>query len=274
MSEQLQSDDPIFEHDEYVEEVENEEVTEANEPSDLATDSDEEHEENPIDSEKQVNQDAINKRISQKHFEAEQAKREAAEYKRKLDEYEAQNRQQAPQVMERPDPFDDDYDTKVAAYEESIKNNVRYEYEQNVQSQYAQQQQAEQQRKQGEEINKKAQIYTERAKAFGIDTQELQQAGQLVTSYGLSEDVAMHILDDEQGALITKHLAANYNDAEKILSMPPIQAALYIERAIKPKLAALKPRKTNAPPPATKVNGGGGDKDAGKYNYIGNAKFE
>jgi len=271
---ELQSDDPIFEHDEYVEEVESEEITEANEPADLATDSDEEHEENPIDSEKQVNQDAINKRISQKHFEAEQAKREAAEYKRKLDEYEAQNRQQAPQVMERPDPFDDDYDSKLQAYEQSVRDAARYEYAQEQQTQYQQQQQQQLMQQQQAETEKKGKAFTQRAKEFGIDEAELTQSVQTVVGSGLSGDVGAYLLDHPEGALIVKHLAANFDEIEKLNGMNPFQAGSYVDNVIKPKAQALKPRKTNAPAPPTKVSGQGGDKDAGKYNFIGNAKFE
>ena len=55
--------------------------------------------------------------------------------------------------------------------------------------------------------------------------------------------------------------------------MSEYQASSYIEQVVKPKVAALRPKTTNAPSPATRVSGGGGDKDAGKYRFSKGAQF-
>ena len=264
-----------LQNDEYVEELDsdNVEAEEIEESSDLATDSDGEHEEKPDDSEqKQVNQDAVNEAINRQHRKYQEEKRRADELEQRLTQL--QPKEEAPQLLDRPDPFDDDYDTKLTAYEQSIRQAAQYDYAQKQQLQVSQQQQADKQREMQADLTVKAESYANKAKEYGIKPEELQQAGQLVASYGLSEDVAMFILEDAQGPLITKHLATNHADAEAIIGMNPMQAAMYIERTIKPKTAALKPKKTNAPNPAVKINGSGGDKDTGKYKFSGNAKFE
>ncbi len=264
-----------LQNDEYVEELDsdNVEVAEVEEPSELATDNDGEHEEKPDDVEqKQVNQDAVNEAINRQHRKYQEEKRKNDELEQRLAQL--QPKEQAPETLARPDPFDDDYETKLTAYEQSIRQSAQYEYAQQQQQQTLQQQQAEQQQKMQADLTTKAATYADKAKEYGINPQELQQAGQLVASMGLSEDVAMFILEDAQGPLITKHLASNHVDAEAIIGMAPMQAAMYIERTIKPKTAALKPKKTNAPSPATKVNGSGGDKDTGKYRFSSGANFE
>lgn len=270
MSETLQND-------EYVEELDSDdtEVEEVNEsqPEDLATDSDGEHEEKPDDSEqKQVNQNAVNEAINRQHRKYQEEKRKNDELEQRLSQL--QPKEQAPEILSRPDPFDDDYDTKLTAYEQSIRQSAQYEYAQQQQQQILQQQRAYQQQKMQADLTTKAATYAEKAKGYGINPQELQQAGQLVASMGLSEDVAMFILEDEQGPLITRHLAINHVDAEAIIGMAPLQAAMYIERTIKPKTAALKKKQTNAPAPATKIQGRGGDKDTGKYRFSSGANFE
>ena len=263
-----------LQNDEYVEEMESDDVeaAEVEEPSDLATDNDGEHDEKPDDGEqKQVNQDAINEAINKQHRKYQEEKRRADEAERRLAEM--QPKPQAPPMVEAPDPFDDDFDTKQAAYIESIRQQAIFENNQALQQQLSQSQQAAAQREQQASENAKIQTYVDNAKAMSISIEQLEQAGQVVGSYGLSKDVQMFIVDDKQGPLITQYLANNHTDAEAIAGMPPLQAAMYIERTIKPKVAALRPRTTNAPNPATKVSGGGGDKDAGKYRFSKGASF-
>lgn len=269
MSDELQND-------EYVEETEVEaiqtEETDESESSELAADSDGEHEQKPDDTDqKQVNQDAVNEAINRQHRKYQEEKRRADELQKQLAQYAPKT--QAPIVLESPDPFDDDYEVKQKAYIESIRQAERYSYQQEQSSELTNQQQAAKQQSMQEDLNTKAISYSGRAKEFGIKPEELQQAGQMVASYGLSDDVAMFILDDEKGPLITRYLSSNHADAEKIAGMNPMQAALYIERTVKPKVAAVKQKQTNAPSPATKISGGGGDKDAGKYKYIDGAEF-
>jgi len=264
-----------LQNDEYVEEVEsdNVEVAEVEEPSDLATDNDGEHDEKPDDGEqKQVNQDAVNEAINKQHRKYQEEKRRADEAERRLAEM--QPKPQAPQLVEAPDQFDDDYDTKQAAYVESIRQQAVFENNQQLQQQLSQNQQAATQREQQASENAKIQTYVDNAKAMSISIEQLEQAGQVVGNYGIGKDVQMFIVDDKQGPLITQYLANNHTDAEAIAGMPPLQAAMYIERTIKPKVAALKPKTTNAPNPATKVSGGGGDKDAGKYRFSKGASFD
>ena len=270
MSDELQND-------EYVEETESEDIesveTDESGSSDLATDSNDESEQDIKDREQsKVNQDSINEAINRQHRKYQEEKRRADAFEQRLAEL--QPKQQAPQVLDAPDPFDDDYDTKQKAYIDSIRQAERFSYQEETSQQLTQQQQADKQQKMQADLNTKAESYSGRAKEYGIKPEELQQAGQMVASYGLSEDLAMFILEDEQGPLITRYLSTNHADAEKIIGMSPMQAAMYIERTVKPKVAALKPKRTNAPSPATKISGGGGDKDAGKYKHSGNAKFE
>jgi hypothetical protein len=271
MSEELQND-------EYVEETEAEDVqteeTNESESSDLATDSDGEHENQPDDETiaKEKREAATNEAFNRQHRKYQDEKRRADQLQNQLAQYAPKN--EAPPVLDSPDPFDDDYDTKQKAYIESVRQAERYNYQQEQSSYFESQQQADKQQKMQTELNTKAESYTGRAKEFGIKPEELQQAGQMVASYGLSDDLAMFILDDEQGPLITRHLSTNHADAEKIAGMTSMQAAMYIERTVKPKVAALKKKQTNTPNPATKISGGGGDKDAGRYKHSGNAKFE
>lgn len=271
----LQSDEVVVDNDEYVEVDESESAeieADESESSELATDSEPEHEQNT--EEAKFNQEAVNKVINRKHYEAQEAKREAEELKQRLQQYEQQNQQMEPRVPEKPDPFDDDYDAKMGQYEQAIAHRERWRYEQHItqqQQQYAQQQaQQEHQRKLQESASK----YMETAKANGITKDEVIAAGQVVESYGLNTDLQLHLLNDSDGALIVKHLAANPAEIANLSQMSPYQAGIYIEQNLRPKARQLKPKSSNAPPPNKRVSSGNVDPELGRFKHIGGAKFE
>ena len=237
--------------DEYVEEVEQDEAVEPDESeaAELAPDSEAEHEEKQQD-EHRINQDKVNQVINRKH-------KEAMEWKEK---YEALAQQQqpvqesAPPIPDEPDIFADDYEEKKRAYIEAIRKRERWEAEQEVKKLYAEQLQQQQSQKQMQELQKQSEVYVKKASEFGIKPEELQEYGQAAAQY-VNQDLAMAIVADDEGALITKYLALNPLEAESLSQMNPYAAAMHLERSIRPKAQQLKPKPSNAPKPPTKVDG-------------------
>ena len=261
-------------NDEYVEVNEDESAeVEEEQPSDLAPDSEPEHEENT--EEPKFNQEAVKKVINRKHYEAQEAKRELEEAKRQLQQYQQQgNYNNEPSVPAKPDPFDDDYDAKMQQYEQAIEQRGRWRYEQEFTQRQQQQAQQQAQYEQQRKMQESAQRFMESAKSYGITQEELVSAGQTVESYGLNTDLQMHFLSDPDGALMVKHLAANPSDVVTLSQMSPYQAGVYIEQNLRPKAKQLKPKNTNAPPPNKRVSGGNVDPELGKYKHIAGGKFE
>ena len=83
----------------------------------------------------------------------------------------------------------------------------------------------------------------------------------------------MHILKDTDGPLITKHLAANPQDGYELASMSPFAVGQFLD-GIKQKASALKPKTSNAPKPATNLQGNGVDPEAGKYRNLKGTRYE
>ena len=274
---ELQSGE-TYDYDEPVEEVE--ETTETDEQddtensdhedgeeSDLATDSDTEHEEKPEPSQKEN----VQKVIDRKHREKMEAERRAEAAEARLREFESKQQQYEPEVPQLSDFPDSE---EVAEYNEKLRARIRWETEQSYHQQEYQRRQQEAASTKQAEFAKKGETYTERAKSLGVSSKELAAAGATVASYNLSEDIVMGILDDKEGALITTYLANNPLDIENLKSLSPYKAALYMETNIRPKLAARRPKKTNAPAPATRVEGRATDPDSKRYTQIKGAKFE
>ena len=224
-----------------------------------------------------VNQDAINKAINKKHFEAKQAERERDEALAKVAEFEKKQQEQlAAQVGDippMPDAFDDDFDAKVKARDDALLRKAEFDAQQNLYLQQQQFQQQQEQQRRAEEVQKQAANYTDKAKEYGISNEELNKAGNLVASYGVSDDLTMAILSDSEGPLITQYLAANPMEISALNSGNPYIAGAKLAE-IKIKASALKPRTSNAPEPATKVQGSSVDADANQYQHIKGAKFE
>lgn len=276
MSDELQNDSvesEVIENDE----ITNETIEDHDGGSDLATDSEAEHEEQPQVDEDAAKQAAIQKAINKKHFEAQQAKREAEEYKRKVEEYERQQREleaaKFRDIPSLPDPFDDDYEQKVRERDALIIQKAQFDAQQSYyyQQQQLQQQQREQQQREAQA--KLEQDFLANAKKVGAKDEEIVSVVTTLVQAGLNNDLGNAIMADADGYLVAKHLAANPMEAYELNSMNPILAgAKYAE--IRKKAVALKPKTTSAPKPSKDLTGRSGDADAGRYQIIDGAKFE
>ena len=244
-----QTDEAITEEN-FNEEVEQE--VEETEASELATDTEAEPKQNTEES-RNVNQEKINAAINRKH-------REAMEWKEK---YEALQQQQGrmqsnlpPEIPAMPDPFDDDYQEKVRARDEAIQKRASYDAEQNLRQQIEQQQSKQALQAQIQRVKEQTEKYAKSAVEYGVTPEQLQQYGMQAGQY-LSQDIAMSILGDAEGVLLTKYLAQNPQDAIDLSGMNPYQAALHMERVIRPAAQKLKPKATGAPTPPKKVDTSG-----------------
>lgn len=227
--------------------------------------------------EEAAKQEAINKAINKKHFEAQQAKRDLDVANKQIADFQAKEREQmAAQVgtiPDMPDPFDDDYDEKIKLREEALINQANFNSQNQVfqQQQQFQQQQAQQQ--QQVKLQESMNSYSKKATELGIKQDELQSAANAVAQYGLSDDLVMHILADSDGPLITKYLAANPQEGIELAQMSPFMVGSFLD-VIKQKTGELKPKITKTPKPGDNLKGKGSPPNNSEYKNIGGAKFE
>lgn len=206
---------------------------------------------------KQLERDlAAQREINSKHEQAERERQAAA----------------VGNIPPMPDSFDEDFDAKVAKRDEAIIAQANYNAQNNA---YLQQEQlSQQQAAQAQQVKVQESMasYSQKATELGIKQEELQAAGNVVANYNLSQDLVMEILSDSDGPLITKHLAANPQDGYKLAGMSLYSAGKFLD-GIKTKASALKPKTSNAPTPATNLEGNGVDPDANRYKHSKGVKF-
>ncbi|WP_372857627.1 hypothetical protein [Pseudoalteromonas sp.] len=259
-------------------EIESAEIENQEDGAELAPASESEHEEQPKVEDEVAKQEAIQKAINKKHFEAQQAKRDLEAANKRIEEFEARQREemaaQVGNIPPAPDPFDDDYDEKIRERDELIARKAQFDAQQSVWQQQQQTQQQQAQQLKQEQLQAQVQAYNARTKELGISPDELQAAGNTVAQYGISDDLTMAILADSDGPLITKYLAANPMELSSLSNMNPLQGAMHIERIVRAKATALKPKTSKAPNPSENLQGKGHKPDDGRYRNIKGAKFE
>jgi len=202
-------------------------------------------------------QEIVNKAIGRQHskFRAEQERANglAAENQRLRASLPQQAR---PDIPPLPDSLDDDFEKKMEARDKAISEASAFDVRQEVAHTQAATQERTTQNEQFETFNKAADTYMGRAVKLGLDGAGLQVAVNTTAAYGISEELAVHILNDEQGPLITQYLAGNLNELESLRVMSPMQAAVHLANVIVPKMTAVRAN-SGAPLPPDGLSGGG-----------------
>ena len=225
----------------------------------------------------QLAKDKANDAFNKQYGQLKQAERDRDANQAKLAEFEKTERErQAAAVGTLPeilDPLDDGYEESLERYKQAVNAQANYNASNNayLDNQKLQQQQVAQAKQVKQ--NKAMAAYATKATELGIKQEELTAAAGIVSNYGLSDDLVMHILGDSDGPLITKHLAANPHDGYQLAQMSPFEVGSFLTN-IKTKASALKPKTSNTPDPATNLQGNGVDPEMGKYAHIKGAKFE
>jgi len=221
-------------------------------------------------------QEATQKVINEKHYQAKQAERERDDALAQVAKFEQDKREsEAARVGEIPpipDEFDDNFKEKMVLRDEAIANKAHHEHSEAAYQQSLQDQQAQEVQRQNAVFQQASVSYNARALELGIDTQELQAAGNQVVSYGLTPQLTMNILADKDGPLITKFLAANPMEAFNLANMSEFQQGAAIE-AIRAKADSLKPKTSNTPNPPDILSGNGAEVDTNKYPNSKGATF-
>lgn len=206
-------------------------------------------------------QKIFNDAVGKKVFKLREKEREAESLRKRLEELERMVPQQGkPVVPEAPDPFalsDSEYRQKLVARDQAIREAAAWEAQQQALQWQRQQAQLEQQQRQQERQQEEVRAYADRAKKLGVTSEELQEAGSLVAGYGIDPALVEMILADDHGPLLTKYLARNQLELERLVQMPVTTAAVRLATDLKAKAVAMKPKVTKTPDPLNQPRNAG-----------------
>lgn len=259
---ELQAAEGTIAPDENLEQEVQEVEQSQDETSDLAPDTADKPEEKITFSEEQ--QAIFNEEIGKKTYKLRQTEREKEELAQQLEELKSKlPKESRPQVPPMPQPFDDDFEAKVRQRDEAILAQARFDAAEKIRAEQEQARQKEQEEQRQKDTYSKQVAYFENAKKLGIEPNELAEMGGRVGSF-LPQDLQMYIMEEEKGGLITKYLASNVLEIEKLSQMSPLRAAEYIATSIKPKVEQLTTKKVSqAPDPVETLSGRGANTERG-----------
>jgi hypothetical protein len=232
----------------------------------------EESEQQPV----MVEQEKVNTAFAKEKAKQRQLKEKAEELERQLQEKEERlsklEKLEPVDLPPMPDPMDDDYHLKAKAREDAIMRNAEIAAHEKFKREQQQLAQQDEDAKRQKAFNERTESYYDKGTKLGVDREELAQAGQALVDHGVSGELAVHLLEHEEGPLITKYLSSNPLELDSIANMSPMAAAIAIENTIKPKIAPLKPKISDAPDPPDNIGGGGAPDKVS--DLIKGAKFE
>lgn len=195
------------------------------------------------------------KAINKKHYELMEERRTVEKLRAEMEELKASMPQETrPSIPDIPDPYDDDFEEKIAARDKAIKDAAAFDELQRIKRDSEQAAIAQAQEQQRIESQKREQAFAERATSSGISENELSTSVQTVSAYGgVGVDLANHLMESEQGPAVISHLAKNPDQIIALQGMTPLQGAVYVSSQIIPKLTPT----SIVPPPVDTLGGGG-----------------
>lgn len=238
------------------------------EPTDTPAEESSEEVREPVrfsEDQQKVFDEAINKKTGK----TREAERLAGRLQEEIDQLRKQVPQQTrPEIPAAPDPYDDNFAEQMTARDNTIIQAARFDAVQAAQQKTRQDAIDAVQAKEQEQTQAAIVDYSDRSKKLGIDATDLQQAGAVVGNYGLTLEVATHILKEDHGPSITVYLSKNPTVLDELSRMSPMDAAVKISTEIKEAARNMTQPKNLAPDPVQPIRGSGmpeGDK-GGKGN--------
>ncbi len=205
----------------------------------------------------EAQQGVFDKAMDKKTFERREAERNSERLELENEELRSKIPVETrPTVPKLPDPYSDTYEQDMQDYTKAVQDATTFDSREAETKRNQEHDQQQQQTKQVQQLQKVVGDYTTRAKSMNISDADLKTASDAVNAHGISNDLTMHILMDEKGPAITKHLAGNLQALDDMRGMTPMQMAVYVETKIKPALSSKKT--SSAPNPATTLGDGGG----------------
>jgi hypothetical protein len=213
----------------------------------------------PVEETAEEKQAKVDQAFSKQYGQKKQAERERDALAAEVEALKQSQIQAPVEVGQFPNEYDYDTTTEFENAKAQFVNNLQLKSKQDAHNALQAQTQentrihVEQERQ--TKIQADLVTYSENATKLGVSDEELQKAATAVNGYGLTEDLALAILADSEGPLMTKYLAANPLEVEQLTRLNPIQAGIYLANSVKVKANVLKPKTSSTPNPTTNLQG-------------------
>lgn len=171
-----------------------------------------------------------------------------------------------------PDRYSDTYEADIRARDEAIAAQADQKSADAATAAKRKEQDEARQTEEGAALETRVATFDKNLVSHGLDSAEVKAAAEIVIGLGISSTFQDVILDDKDGPLMVKYLAANPIEAEQINGMSTLALVNHLNDEIRPKALLLKPRTSEAPDPPITLSGGGAPEM--KQEWEKGAKYE
>lgn len=221
-----------------------------------------------------INQEAVDKRINKLTFEKYEERRKREKIEQELEQARqkiAAQTQQEVIVPEMPDAFDPNFDQKIKARDEALRQQAMVQAKRDAERQRSEQAQRQKLESDRETITGYVNSMFSEAKKIGIKEADLRQADDTVAMFIKDQGLARFILSQKEAPQIITQLAGNIAELESISKMDPISAAAHIASNVIPRAKSYKASISKTPEPLDipkgKANSAKPDKFTDGYTF-------
>lgn len=198
--------------------------------------------------------------VQHKKFRDEERSRVKAEDRatsaeRELEELKAKN--DAVAIPPVPDKYSDSFDADMETRDTAIAAKSAQDAE--VEQKAAQKRKTEEARVASENnaVTERVATFDSNMVALGLNPVETKADADTVIGFGVSNNFQDILLEDPDGPLLVKYLAANPIEVEKMNGMSALSLVNHINSDVRAKASLLKPQTSSAPNPPIVLDGGG-----------------
>ncbi len=171
-----------------------------------------------------------------------------------------------------PDKYSETFDAEMKERDDAIKKQAENTAAQTRLAEDRKEKDEARQTEENEVLNKRVATFDSNLVSHGLNAPEVKAAAETVIGLGISNTFQDILLDDKDGPLFVKYLAANPIEAEQIDGMSTMELVNHLNDEIRPKALLLKPQTSNAPEPPVTLTGGGAPET--KEDWEKGAKYE
>lgn len=162
-----------------------------------------------------------------------------------------------PDVPPMPDQYADDFADKMKVRDTALVAQGDFDRNERIASETNLANQQTHARKQSEAIQTAKNTYDTRGDSLGIKSEDIAPAWSALVNNGVNVYVQAHLLDQPTGPQIVDYLAKNPMEMEKLATMSPMNAAIFIDSELKGSAAGAAKKIQLAPAPVETLRGNG-----------------
>lgn len=209
----------------------------------------------------QKSHDGAQKAINKQYRLRKEAEEEAArlrERNKELEDERSKSLNQISDVPDIPEPFEDDYERKIADRDAVILRNAQIKARMELEENQRKTQEQEFLRKQQEEFNQTVEAFAGRGEEVGLSIDQMTMNRETIQGLGIPQESLVFMFGEKDGPQLMDYLAKNPDKALDLAAKPALQQVALLVTDVRSAAASAPSQKVTGAPPVPETLSGGG----------------